>query len=241
VVLSGSAHAHLARSTRETTRFVEVAPRGERLSVTYAVAFGEMPANEERRFMDLDHDGILSPDEQAAWLDRFVLRLSESLSIEVDGRGVRPRWKPRLDMADTRVGNIAFVAMFVAEAPVTLGAHEVALVDRVDVRAAGELEFTFRDSAGARFVAARGSAGADPSERSFRFAGRARSVLEERRVSFRYEALPAPADSPPRAGEEPSRVPWSAGKILLLAAVLASALIGLGMLVRRARRASRPR
>lgn len=202
VAAAPHALAHLERSARESTRFFELVIGGRGAQLSYAIAFGEEPANEERRRMDLDHDGQISSDEAAAFTERFVLRLSESVTLSLDGRTLAPRWKPRLEMADRRVGTIAFLLELRAELPLSKGAHVFELNDRLELPRAGVGEVGLKEASGGRFVdSARGDAPAT-AERVLKLEGRARSVLEDRRIRFRFECdgtgpAPVSAAGPP--------------------------------------------
>ena len=236
VLSPSNVHAHLERSARETTRFFELAVGGRSAQLVYAIAFGEQPANEERRRMDLDHDGLLSSEEEAAFLERLVLRLSEAVHLRLDGPPLRPRWSTRLEMSDRRVGSIAFLVELRALLALTPGVHTFEIEDRLELPQAGQGEVGVKEAVGGRFLdSSRGDSPAS-NDRLYALAGRARSLLEDRRIRFRFESDgTGPAITPPTPSREALRPAWSPWRWGALVAVGLGFVCAAIWLVRRGR------
>lgn len=229
------ARAHLTQSAQTTTRFVEVCAHAGRLELVYGIAVGERPANDARRRMDLDHDGLVSADEQAEWRERLGARLGEELVARLDGVPVALRFQGKMLMSDNRLGDIAFFVEYTASVPLAAGEHGLELDDRLELASSGEHELGFKDGPGGRFLSsARGGAAPVP-ERQARFDGPRKSDMEERRVTFRFVVDAAP---PRLAGAVAAPVAGGLGplRIFLFVLVVSAALAGAFLLAKRVRR-----
>lgn len=239
VLAPSPAAAHLSQSVTHTSRFVEVTASGTEVRIRYAVGFGQVPAALERRRMDVDHDGELTSSERDLWRESMERRLGRQVRVSLSGRAVPLAFTGKLHMSDTRLGEIAFAAEFSARVPLgRAGALTLTIADRYDPPRPGELEVRFLEDLGARFVESWRSEGEPGRRRSFTFRGPRRSEMEERRVSFRFEADPArvrAAAASVRANPgDGSRPGWSAARIAIVAGVVAAGgIAGAVFLLRR--------
>ncbi|HXX67069.1 MAG TPA: sulfite exporter TauE/SafE family protein [Polyangiaceae bacterium] len=85
LLLAGAAAAHPAGFT-SVNRYIGVACDGRgHLRVDYLLDFAELPSYTEFQQLDADHDGVVTPDEQRAYLERRLPPLVAAWTVEVNG------------------------------------------------------------------------------------------------------------------------------------------------------------
>lgn len=85
VLLAGLAAAHPAGFT-SVNRYIGVACDGRgRLHIDYLLDFAELPSYSEFQQLDADHDGVATPEEQRAYLQRRLPPLLAAWTVEVNG------------------------------------------------------------------------------------------------------------------------------------------------------------
>lgn len=87
--LAPPVRAHVELVPTLVNRYVTLAARGERLHVQLALLWGEVPALEERRRMDLDGDGRLDDGEVNRARRAFTSQVRELVALRLDGEPVR--------------------------------------------------------------------------------------------------------------------------------------------------------
>lgn len=88
---AGPASAHPAGST-SVNRYLGISCTADRhVQLAYLLDFAELPAYAEIESLDADHDGSVTPAEQAAYLARRVPPLVARWTVEIDGVRVTPR------------------------------------------------------------------------------------------------------------------------------------------------------
>jgi hypothetical protein len=80
------AAAHPETSPLLLNRYISLMAMGEKIDGFFYLVYGEVPGAEQRRAMDQDKDGRLSPGEQEQAKRAWHARTNELLDVSVDGK-----------------------------------------------------------------------------------------------------------------------------------------------------------
>jgi len=223
------AAAHVELSPTLVNRYFSLMVTEEmRAQIVVSLLHGDLPAVDQRRAMDANHDGRIDETELEAERRAWQGRSAELLEVALDGRPLTLEPVASIDLAgEPRVTARALVVELVAWVPLARGQHAFTLTPGRDRPRAGETEVTVDLDDAWSLLASRQAKGADtrPPQRRFTFSGPRASVLEDRAVTF----VIAPAVAARADGVRPQR-------FALVAAALMAAGLGLALWLRRRRR-----
>ncbi|HVF44091.1 MAG TPA: sulfite exporter TauE/SafE family protein, partial [Pyrinomonadaceae bacterium] len=88
-------------------RFARVRVEAGGVRVRYVVDMAEIPAFQESQVMDANHDGVVSAEESAAYLERLAPRLAEGVLLACDGARVPLRLASKTISTPKGAGGLA--------------------------------------------------------------------------------------------------------------------------------------
>lgn len=193
----GAAHAHVELNPQLVNRYASFllggsAEEGYRLEAFVAVLFGEVPGADERRRMDRDGDGVISPAERDEARRAWVARAGELFTISVDGEPLAIEGGSVQLGNDDGVGPAAVVVELFGARDLPAGERRLRVEPRTDLPRLGETEIALDLAPGWVLVA--GGRGPDPGTREGRvkFDGPRVSAVEDRSVTFVVRTSGAP-------------------------------------------------
>jgi hypothetical protein len=226
-LVAARAEAHVAPAVDVDNRYVKLTLLGDRVRLAYTVYFGQLPGAVQRRAMDTDQDGALSPAESDAFGQAIGARVREAIAVTVDGAAAATTW----DLVDVGLGTPsvragAFSVDLVAWYCAPGGARTVALVDRYALPRPGETEVRIEAGPGVRVEKATLGAlpltdlGLDGADARWEGPG---GPLAEGGLSVRFVAGPdAPRSNDGACRRAVSGTPWivwpAAGALLVAGA-----------------------
>src|SRR5262249_49036288 len=119
--------------------------------------YGDLPAENERRKMDADGDGAIAEAEAADFAKQLGQVAMRTMTLEVDGQRVQPRFETAEVGLGTDRGihpvpfSVALVASFAIVGPG--GDHTVSFDDRFEPPRLGETEIVLEEAPGTRIAA----------------------------------------------------------------------------------------
>lgn len=90
--------AHIGPSPQANNRYVKLTLLGDRVRLLYTVYLGDAPGQQTRRRIDLDRNGTIDADEQAAFGRELAATVARHLDARVDGQ------RTAVEFADVNVG-----------------------------------------------------------------------------------------------------------------------------------------
>jgi hypothetical protein len=220
------AGAHPEVAPQLVNRYLSLIVLGDRLEYFVTLLYGPLPAADERRSMDADHDGKIGPAELERAIAAWKARAPELAKFGVDGQGLpleRATASVQLG-ADEGVGAAPLVVEIYGARPLSSGTRELRVEPGWDPPRLGETELSLDLAPDWELVGSRQARGPTGTERRFLFEGRRASVAADRSATFTIRAAAAPARHP--------RTPFIAGGVAALAG------LALALELRRRRRSS---
>ena len=230
LLLAGpSVSAHVGPSDTSNNRYYKLTPMSDRVRLAYTIFFGREPALVTRRRMDVDRDGVLSPDEVAAYGDLIAKEVLASVSFQLDGKDVDVLWQDiDVGMQDTDVGAGPFSVDLIGTVCLRPGAagneHQLRFRDRLRLPKPGETELSLAPAPGIRMT--RSVLDGKPSRHEAKWQGGPGPAQAGYEFAFVVESADMPAldDSClPRADASASRM-WMPLALAGLAAALGALL-----------------
>jgi hypothetical protein len=190
-------HPEYAPSTvNHYVKFDLVAPGAMRIA--YTVMVGPAPAAAWRRAADANGDGRIDEAESRAIGERARVAVAKGIALVVDGKAVTPEFDaPVVGMAGDTVAPSPLSVDLVAH--VAMGGdsqHTVRFDDATVEPQIGETEVLVEESPTTRLVASHRGASGEEKQTRFLFRGAKFSVLEDRSITFVFEARLRPAPTP---------------------------------------------
>jgi hypothetical protein len=187
---------HQVAAPDRTSHYVKITCLEDRIRIAYTILYGDQPAAEERRRIDVSGDGTLDESELARFDNAVAREVAPAVRLEVDGHAVPLRFQAAVGLGSER-GVVAapFSLDLTALTPVAAAAeHEIWVDDRWEPARAGETHVEIEESPGTRVVASwDGHQGAGPPRLRWTFDGARRSDLEDRSLGFRVRTFRAAA------------------------------------------------
>jgi hypothetical protein len=227
LVAAPRAQAHPEVAPTLVNRYLSVIVLGDRLEYFVTLLYGPLPAADERKKMDTDHDGKISAAELDQATAAWKSRASELARGSVDGEPL-PLATATASVqlgADEGVGAAPIVVEIYGSRPLAAGTRQVRLEPGWEPPRLGETELSLDLAPDWELVASRQGEGPPGTERRFLFDGKRRSVVSDRSATFTIRTA-----GPPRRR---STTPFIAAGV--------AALAGLALLLelrRRQRRSS---
>jgi hypothetical protein len=138
------ARAHPEQAPTLINRYVTVSPAGPHLGVHLELLFGTLPAAEQRRIMDRDHDGRIGLEERSAELRAWTAKMAQPdplVRVAIDGVTVPITLVAELDLGgDDRVDDKPFVLEFAGQIELGPGEHRIDVDAGPDLARMGETE-----------------------------------------------------------------------------------------------------
>jgi hypothetical protein len=215
----GEAVAHPEISPMGTNRFLSLFVLPGRIEVSDAFLHGALSGAEERRRLDADGDGLLSPPELEAGRTTWSYLASSMAVIEVDGRPSRLGYAATVDPGeDNRVGPSALVIDLRAWVEIPPGRHRVRVVLTRDPDRIHETEISIDLG---RHLALeqsfRGGASDGDEGPSIKFEGPRADATEDRSATFVFAPAAPVAANVAAAGSVGRRaLPLTATLLVLL-------------------------
>jgi hypothetical protein len=180
------------------------------LRLAYTILYGDMPAQYERRRMDADHDGKISPDEARTFGTLLAQAIGQAATLEVDGARV-PLAFEVADVGlgtDRGIGAAPFSVDLVQSVPIARGQpHRAWFDDHYPLPHPGDFDVVLEEAPGTRISEShRGREGNRFEGLKWTFSGPRISDLEDRSVGF--TCVPD-AGHPPPALDVPTHPAWS--------------------------------
>jgi hypothetical protein len=133
--------AHIELSPAEVNRYVSVAALGDKLELSLTFLFGDVPAADERKRMDVDGDGTLSDGETEGAAVRWGAEMLRLFSLNLDGRSPVAEPALQVDLGNDRsVGPVPLVIEARWTETIARQPHDVQVEAVADPPRAGELE-----------------------------------------------------------------------------------------------------
>lgn len=196
VGLATAAHAHPQFSPSSVNRYVKIdLIAADRVRLVYTQMVGPGPAAVERRAVDGDHDGVVSPAESRQLGERARAEASATLRLWLDGAPVPPDFAaPTVGLSGNAVSNEPFSIDLEQTLAPGAGRHRLRVALDVDGRSTAESEIRIVDSPAMQVIAAdRGEGAPQKKQLQFLFTGPVRTSLEDRSVTVDFESIgPAP-------------------------------------------------
>jgi hypothetical protein len=191
---------HPAPAPAANNRYVKLTCLPDRVRIAFTILYGDQPALPERRRMDADHDGKITPAEAKKFGVDVARRVADGLLFEVGDRRVSVQFA-EIDVGlggDDTVRPVPFSVDLVTTVPlVGPGPHTLHFEDRADLPSPGESEVLLDESPGTRVLASyRGRAGEGVHGLKFAWPEPRRSDLESRLIGFQYGPAPPPTTAP---------------------------------------------
>jgi hypothetical protein len=214
---------HPVAAPSQSNHYIKLTCLPDRLRVADTILYGDLPAEAERRAMDENHDGVISPAEAAAFGARVARAIAAHSALEVDGRKLALAFEADVGFGGDRSLRAApFSVDLVAMIPLAPApAHEVRFDDRYEPARAGESELAIEEAPGTRVVASQRGHEAAEVLHGLRFSYPAprRSDLEDRSIWFRFVAERAAVARAPARGAASWAVLASVVAVTLVVAV----------------------
>jgi hypothetical protein len=136
-----SACAHPEQAPALVNRYLTVAPGGTRLGLHLELLFGTVPAAEQRRSMDRDHDGKISLQERSAEVRAWSQRADQLAQLTIDGRATAVPLVAQIDLDgdDTTSGKPLLIDL-AGQIDLDPGEHKIEIDAGPDLPRMGETE-----------------------------------------------------------------------------------------------------
>ena len=234
LIVVNSAHAHPEFNPVSTNRYVKLnLLTGNEVRLAYTVMYGAAPAAAARKAADANADGKLDEVETRALGQSLLAQVQKGLALTVAGQPAPPLFEPpAVGLAGAEVAPNPFSIDLIARVHCPgAGAHELHYDDHTEIDAIGETEIRLEEAPGTQLLAAqRGASASGPNkETRFLFRGPKFSAVEDRSITFRFQAARAASPIALAAQERPGRWPYAVGGTILLV------LLGAGLYLRRYR------
>jgi hypothetical protein len=206
------AGAHPEVAPQLVNRYLSLIVLGDRLEYFVTLLYGPLPAADERRSMDNDHDGKIGPAELEQAMTAWKGRGPELARFGVDGQAL-PLENATASVqlgADEGVGAAPLVVELYGSWPLAPGTRHLRLEPGWEPPRLGETELSLDVAADWELVGSRQGQGPTGTERRFRFEGKRASVVADRSATFTVRTA---------AAQRSHRTPYIAGAIAALAGV----------------------
>jgi hypothetical protein len=136
-----SACAHPEQAPALVNRYLTVAPAGTRLGLHLELLFGTVPAAEQRRIMDRDHDGTISLQERSAEVRAWSQRADQLARLTIDGRAVPIPLVAQVDLdGDDTTSSKPLLIDLAGQIDLGPGEHKIEIDAGPDLPRMGETE-----------------------------------------------------------------------------------------------------
>ncbi|HXU83532.1 MAG TPA: hypothetical protein VN914_19200 [Polyangia bacterium] len=198
LLVAPRARAHPEVSPQLVNRYLSVIVLGDRLEYFVTLLYGPLPAAEERRKMDGDGDGKISPAEVERAITAWKARATELARFGVDGQAIALDGATASVQlgADEGVGTAPLVVELYGSLPLGAGTRALRLEPGWEPPRLGETELSLDLAPGWELVASRQGQGPAGSERRFLFEGPRASVAADRTATFTIRSTAAPTRRP---------------------------------------------
>jgi hypothetical protein len=193
-LMARPASGHPEVSPLLVNRYLSLIVLGDRVEYFVTLLYGPLPAGEERRKMDADGDGKISPAEVARASDEWKGRAAELARFTVDGQGLsfdQATASVQLG-ADEGVGAAPLVVEIYGSRPLEAGTRQLRLEPGWEPPRLGETELSLDLAPDWELVSSRQGTGAPGSERRFLLEGPRTSAVADRSATFTIRSAGAP-------------------------------------------------
>jgi hypothetical protein len=244
---AGPALGHVAPAQTTNGRYIKVLPFADRVRVAYTVFYGEVPGRALRVGLDADHDGLISDAEAHAYGAKLAAQVAAAVEVQTgdDGAWHHVTWAEisvglGTPVADAGAWSVDLIAWPCSAAGAD-GVHHVRLRDRYDLPLAGETELWVVDAPD--ITVKRATLGEMHDEaHDYQWSGPARELATDG-LDVEYVAGPrAGVGSAGACGAAGAHIDdtGAGGRVVVVAAGAAGALIGLGAMLWARRKKPRP-
>jgi hypothetical protein len=151
VLVTTTAHAHVAPGTGDNNRYLKLSVLGDRLRLAYTIFYGEVPGAALRKSLDQNRDGQIDDSETQPFGEQIARDVAAAVELTVDGVREPITWSEVVvGMGSPSAAAGAFSIDLVASFCLTArrGKHLLLLRDAYPIDRPGETEVKLEDSPG---------------------------------------------------------------------------------------------